>query len=90
MASIAKMDCYDYFLLPGVVQIEVNGTNDPILVDILSEVDKRSSALAPHLSAELLDNAERIGNVGYIWQVVYPRDSDSTQGGENYRQGGIL
>lgn len=37
--GLAKLDCYHYHILPGVVQIELAGTTDPSLVDILSEID---------------------------------------------------
>lgn len=30
---------YDYIILPGIIQVTLDGTNDPIMVDILSEID---------------------------------------------------
>lgn len=42
---LTKLDMYDYFILPGVVQVSLTGTNDPILVDILSELDKSNGRL---------------------------------------------
>ena len=45
MRTMAKIDCYDYFILPGVIQIAVRGTNDPILVDILSEVERANGRI---------------------------------------------
>lgn len=38
--GLAKLDGYDYILLPGVIRINVSGTNDPDLVDIMSEVER--------------------------------------------------
>lgn len=38
--SLTKLDTYEYRLLPGVIQIAIEGTNDPIIVDILSEIDR--------------------------------------------------
>lgn len=38
--SLAKLDNYDYYFLPGVVQITMDSSSDPILVDILSEIDR--------------------------------------------------
>ncbi len=38
--SLAKLDIYEYRLLPGIIQIAIDGTNDPIIVDILSEIDR--------------------------------------------------
>lgn len=35
-----KLDKYDYRLYPGVISISLNGTNDPDLVDIMSEIDR--------------------------------------------------
>lgn len=38
--SLAKLDTYDYQLSPGVVQIRVDSTRDPIIADILSEIER--------------------------------------------------
>jgi len=43
--ALAKLDIYDYFVLPGVIQIQVERTNDPTLVDILSEVDRANGRI---------------------------------------------
>lgn len=40
MRTLAKLDTYDYFILPGVIQVSLTGTNDPIMVDILAEVEQ--------------------------------------------------
>lgn len=40
MRTLAKLDRYDYTILPGCVQIMLDSTNDPIQVDILSEIDR--------------------------------------------------
>ena len=37
--SLAKMDLYDYVILPGIIRIALSATNDPTLVDILSEIE---------------------------------------------------
>ena len=37
---LAKLDTYEYRLLPGVIRIALDRTNDPIIVDILSEIDR--------------------------------------------------
>ena len=39
MSAIAKLDIYDYTLIDNKVVIFLSGTNDPILVDILSEIN---------------------------------------------------
>lgn len=36
--KLAKLDTYDYELLPGVIRISINGTTDPDIVDIMSEI----------------------------------------------------
>jgi hypothetical protein len=36
--KLAKLDNYDYELLPGVIRISINGTTDPDIVDIMSEI----------------------------------------------------
>lgn len=36
--GLTKLDIYDYVILPGIIRIAIDGTNDPILVDILSEI----------------------------------------------------
>lgn len=38
--SLAKLDAYDYSLEPGVIRIQLTGTNDPDLVDIMSEINR--------------------------------------------------
>lgn len=35
-----KLDRYDYELLPGIIRINLSGTNDPDLVDIMSEINR--------------------------------------------------
>lgn len=35
-----KLDSYDYELYPGVISIKLIGTNDPDLVDIMSEINR--------------------------------------------------
>ena len=39
MRNLAKLDSYEYTLLPGVVRIDILDSSDPILVDILSEIE---------------------------------------------------
>lgn len=36
--KVAKLDAYDYSLLPGIIRIRVSATNDPDLTDIMSEI----------------------------------------------------
>mgnify|MGYP006355747037 CR=1 FL=1 len=36
--GLTKLDVYDYTILPGIIRIHINGTNDPVLVDIMSEI----------------------------------------------------
>ena len=36
--KLAKLDSYKYELLPGVIRISINGTRDPDIVDIMSEI----------------------------------------------------
>ena len=38
--GLTKLDSYDYLLLPGVIRIELDNTNDPDVVDILSEINR--------------------------------------------------
>jgi hypothetical protein len=38
VTKLAKLDRYDYEILPGVIRIRLNKTNDPILVDIMSDI----------------------------------------------------
>ena len=37
--KLAKLDMYNYRLLPGTIRIHIEGTTDPDLVDILSEIE---------------------------------------------------
>jgi len=39
MRSITKLDTYDYIILPGVIRIKIKSNTDPILVDVLSEIE---------------------------------------------------
>lgn len=39
MGKVAKLDTYDYIVLPGVIRIHIDSSTDPILVDILSEIE---------------------------------------------------
>lgn len=43
--KMAKLDAYDYTLLPGVIRIRVCGTNDPELVDIMSEISRANNKI---------------------------------------------
>jgi hypothetical protein len=38
MTKLAKLDRYDYRIVPDKIRIKLTRTNDPILVDILSEI----------------------------------------------------
>lgn len=43
--NVAKLDAYDYSLFPGVIRIGLNGTNDPDLVDIMSEISRANGKI---------------------------------------------
>ena len=45
MRRLAKLDCYEYYVLPGIIQIQLTATNDPSLVDILSEIENANGNL---------------------------------------------
>lgn len=38
MTKVAKLDMYDVFLLPGIILVKLTRINDPILVDIMSDI----------------------------------------------------
>jgi hypothetical protein len=38
MTMLAKLDPYNYKIIPGKIRIKLTKTNDPILVDILSDI----------------------------------------------------
>ena len=40
-----KLDSYDYSLHPGIISIRLAGTNDPDLVDIMSEIDRSNGRI---------------------------------------------
>ncbi len=42
---LAKLDRYDYELLPGVVKIRMESTKDPTMVDILSDIDRSNGKI---------------------------------------------
>lgn len=42
---LTKLDMYDYSMGPGVIWIKLNKTNDPILVDIMSDIHNSSGKI---------------------------------------------
>lgn len=40
-----KLDSYNYTLFPGVISIKLMGTNDPDLVDIMSEINRSNGKI---------------------------------------------
>lgn len=38
--GLTKLDAYPYEILPGIIRIYIDGTNDPDMVDILSEINR--------------------------------------------------
>lgn len=38
--KLAKLDGYNYLMLPGVIRITIDGVKDPDLVDIMSEIQR--------------------------------------------------
>lgn len=42
---ITVLDNYDYVILPGVIRIELSATNDPDLVDIMSEIERSNGSI---------------------------------------------
>lgn len=45
MRSITKLDTYDYIILPGVIRIKIKSNTDPILVDVLSEIENSNGKI---------------------------------------------
>lgn len=43
--EVAKLDAFDYSLTPGKIRIHLKGTNDPDLVDILSEIERANGKI---------------------------------------------
>ena len=39
MKKVAKLDTYDYIILPGVIRIKISSRTDSIMVDILSDIE---------------------------------------------------
>lgn len=42
---LAKLDTYDYCILPGVIQIALDCSSDPAMVDILSDIDRSNGKI---------------------------------------------
>lgn len=40
-----KLDSYDYQLYPGTIRINLEGTNDSSLVDIMSEIERADNQI---------------------------------------------
>lgn len=63
--GLAKLDAYDYMLLPGVIRIHVSGTRDPDLVDILSEINRYEGRIyVEGQRFKYLDNYRLVGDSG--------------------------
>lgn len=67
--GLTKLDNYDYVRLPGVIRIRLQSTNDPTLVDILSEISNSDGRI--YLEGyfyDYLDNyrVNRHGNYIYM------------------------
>ncbi len=43
--NVTKLDAYDYSLYPGIIRIRLNSTNDPDLVDIMSELNRSNGKI---------------------------------------------
>lgn len=68
--ELTKLDSYDYTLLPGCIQVTLDGTNDPSLFDIMSEIDRSNG------------NIYVDGN--YFLMVGYDVYSEKTPNGRTY------
>lgn len=42
---LAKLDSYDYEILPGKINVLMESNNDPRMVDILSEIDRSNGRI---------------------------------------------
>lgn len=42
---LAKLDSYDYMVLPGIIRIRLTATNDPDIVDIMSEINRNDGLI---------------------------------------------
>lgn len=40
MGNLSKLDAYDYAIVPDGIRVAISGINDPILVDVLSEISQ--------------------------------------------------
>lgn len=43
--GLAKLDAYDYVILPGIIRIRLTATNDPDIVDIMSEINSTGGSI---------------------------------------------
>lgn len=43
--ELAKLDSYDYVILPGTIRILISGSNDPDIVDIMSEISRAEGSI---------------------------------------------
>jgi hypothetical protein len=67
LMELAKLDAYDYTILPGVIQIRISSTNDPDLVDIMSEITRSNKIYIDGLYYRYLDRYEIVKQ----WQDIY-------------------
>lgn len=43
--ELTKLDAYDYIIRPGCIRILLNSSNDPDIVDIMSEIELSNGAI---------------------------------------------
>lgn len=71
MGKIAKLDMYDYLVLPGVIRVKLSSSSDPILVDILSEISNSYDLIyIEGLFYNFLDEYEIFSENGIHWLEI--------------------
>lgn len=68
--KLAKLDAYDYSLDEGVIRIRLSGTNDPSLVDIMSEINQAENRIYIEGLRFIYKGKHRIFNRGGIETYV--------------------
>lgn len=59
--ELTKLDSYDYILEPGAIRIKLSDLNDPILVDIFSELERSDNEI--YLEGNYYTYVDRYGYI---------------------------
>lgn len=74
MKTLAKLDMYDTMVLPGSLRIKLDASNDPIAVDIMTDITNSDAIYFDRQYFEFLGNSRMSEEYGehYLYLNVVP------------------